>query len=80
MARFKSVTARLLVDFAGRKHQCQHDQRHDIRRGDVRLKVTEGRTDEHFCQRCAIQMLTADIGKLQELLAELEPEAEREAS
>jgi len=80
MAKFKSVTSRLEVDYAGRKHQCQHNPRHDVRRGEIRLKVTEGRTDEHFCRPCAIQMLKADIAKLEEVLAELQPEIAKEAS
>lgn len=72
MARFKSVLSRLLVDRAGRLHKCQHNARHEVRKGEIRLKLTEGRTDEHFCRNCAIQMLMIDMARLQEILDDLQ--------
>ncbi len=80
MARFKSVTARMIVDRARRSHKCQHSDRHVVRMGDARLKVTEDRTDEHFCRDCAIKMLNADLVKIQRLLENLEEEATAETA
>ncbi len=72
MPPLKSTTLRLEIDTAGRKHQCHHNKCHEVFKGQTRLKVTEDRSDEHFCRDCAIKMLKADIEKLQELLAKLE--------
>ncbi len=75
MANYKSTTARLEIDEAKRLHRCQHNQRHEIRKGSLRLKLIEGRSKEHFCTSCAIQMLTADLDKLQALLVSLQEPA-----
>lgn len=83
MARYKSLVARIVLDRAGRLHQCQHSNRHDIAKGEIRLKVSEGRTDEHFCRSCAVEMLESGIYRLQGVLAELKGEVhfdEKEAS
>jgi hypothetical protein len=71
MPRPKSFLLRLTVDQAGKAHNCQHNSSHRLQKGDVRLKVTEGRTDEHFCRECGLKFIDRDIAELQKLRAAL---------
>ena len=79
MGRLKSFLNGVLVDTAGRAHDCQHNRRHRLTKGDRRLKVTG--TDEHFCVTCALQMIERDKQRLstleQQLRGELPLEAEQ---
>src|SRR4051812_5806138 len=71
MGKAKVLHSRLKVDEAGKSHRCQHSKEHLIAKGDKRLKVTEGRTDEHYCLKCAARFLTGSIESLQCLLAQV---------
>jgi len=71
MPKPKSFLRRLQIDHAQRSHNCQHNSAHRIRQGGQRLKVTDGRDQEHFCVPCAIQFLEGDVAKLQSLIAAL---------
>ena len=72
MPRPKSFLPRLDITEAGRAHDCQHNPRHRLSKGDPRLSLQDGRSTEHFCVECARAILKADIARLQTLLASLE--------
>ena len=67
----KSILVRALVDEAKHAHNCQHNARHRLQRGDRRLKVTENRADEHFCVSCALKTIERDKAKLDRLARQL---------
>ena len=71
MPRPKSLLKRIDVDIAQRSHNCQHVRSHRIIQGQKRLKLTVNRTEEHFCIECALQIIDADIRKLQILKEQL---------
>ena len=73
MPRIRSLVERILVDEASRAHDCQANARHRIQRGDKRLKVRNGRSWDHYCLGCAQAIVDRDIGKLNELIEELNP-------
>ena len=73
MPRIRSLVERTLVDEAGRAHNCQANARHRVQRGDKRLKVRNGRSWDHYCLDCAQAIVDRDIGKLNELIEELNP-------
>jgi hypothetical protein len=67
VARPRSLTLPLEVDRAGRRHVCQHNNKHVIVKGDLRLKITVGRSHEHYCAACAtrfIDLATQHLGEL----------------
>ena len=68
------LSGKLTVDSAKRGHNCQHVRSHRIEEGDRRLKVPKGRSFEHFCVACGLNIIQRDITKLRELLADLEDE------
>lgn len=68
----KSLIERVVVDVALRAHNCQANARHRIEKGDIRLKVRNGRSWDHYCRDCASAIITRDIAKLTGLQA-LEP-------
>jgi hypothetical protein len=67
MARFKSLIAQVQIDTAGKAHNCQANARHRLRKGDIRLKVRNGRSWDHYCRACAEIIIDRDIQKLTEL-------------
>jgi hypothetical protein len=71
MPRPKSILQRVTVDIASRAHNCQHISSHRVDKGDKRLKVAVGRSYEHFCIACALQIIESDITKLLQLKKEL---------
>lgn len=73
MPRPKSLlSGNIIVDEAKKAHNCQHNARHRINRGDKRLKIPKGRSSEHYCVSCAIRFIEADIARLKVLTANLE--------
>lgn len=71
MARPKSLTLPMLVDTASRRHNCQHNDKHTVVKGDRRLKVAVGRSHEHYCVECARKFIRQAVERLQQLDAEL---------
>jgi hypothetical protein len=63
----KSLVIRALIDVAGKSHNCQANSKHRVKMGDLRLKVRNGRSWDHYCCDCARKMLELDIEKLKEL-------------
>jgi hypothetical protein len=74
MAQAKGLHRKLAIDEAGKAHKCQHNRTHSIKKGDKRLKVTEGRSSDHYCLNCAAKFLTLSIESLQNLLSEVNAE------
>lgn len=60
----RSLVIRAGVDRALHAHKCQANDRHRIQRGDVRLKVRNGRSWDHYCRACAETMIARGIEKL----------------
>jgi len=71
MARPKSILQKVEVDKAERAHDCKHNKKHRIERGDNRLKVGNKRAYKHYCVACAIEIIERDIVKLQGLAQQL---------
>ena len=71
MPRPKSIVQRVEVDQAKRSHNCQHNSSHRIEKGDLRLKVRDGRSPEHYCVKCALSIIERDKARLQELAEKL---------
>jgi hypothetical protein len=53
MARIKSLIAQVEIDTAGKAHNCQANARHRVQKGEIRLKVRNGRSWDHYCRDCA---------------------------
>ena len=60
----RSLVIGVGVDTALHAHNCQANERHRIERGDVRLKVRNGRSWDHYCRACAESMIARSIAKL----------------
>lgn len=60
----KSLVVQVKVDTAGKAHNCQANAKHRIEKGDVRLKVRNARSWDHYCQDCAATIIERDIAKL----------------
>lgn len=73
MARIKSIVVQVEIDRAGKSHNCQANARHRIQMGDVRLKVRNGRSWDHYCTDCAKAIIAKDKEKL-ELLGLMQPQ------
>ena len=52
------------IDTAGKAHNCQANARHRVEKGEVRLKVRNGRSWDHYCRACAEIIIDRDIQKL----------------
>ncbi|MCI5218144.1 MAG: hypothetical protein D3914_02870 [Candidatus Electrothrix sp. LOE2] len=72
MPRPKSILKRIEVDVALKSHNCQHNRKHRIQRGDKRLKIRKDRSWERYCVDCAMKIIERDIEKLQECASELQ--------
>lgn len=71
MGKLKSFLQNITVDEAAKTHQCQHNNRHTVNKGDRRLKLKVGRSNEHFCVQCAIESIDRDIATLENLKRQL---------
>jgi len=71
MPRPKSILQRIEIDHALQAHNCQHNARHRLQRGDKRLKVWSKRSPEHYCVACALRIIERDIAKLQQIAEQL---------
>lgn len=60
----KSLVVQVKVDTASKAHNCQANAKHRIEMGDVRLKVRNGRSWDHYCHNCAVTIIERDIAKL----------------
>jgi hypothetical protein len=72
MAKPRSLILPLSVDRALKGHSCQHSKKHAIAKGELRLKISVGRTHEHYCVTCAQTFIVQAIERLQKLNTELE--------
>jgi len=53
-----------MIERAEKAHNCQANKRHRIEKGQIRLKVRNGRSWDHYCQECAKTSITRDIETL----------------
>lgn len=65
----KSLICQVGVDIAGKSHNCQANSSHRIAMGEVRLKVRNGRSWDHYCTDCAKRIIARDIARLTALQA-----------
>lgn len=72
MSSPKSLLIRAVIDEAQRAHSCQRNPRHRIERGHKRLKVRKGRSWDHYCMPCAMEMMAHNTARLQELARAVE--------
>jgi len=71
MPRPKSILQPIEIDEVKHAHNCQHSSEHRLQRGDKRLKLRKQRSYDYYCTSCAIEIITRDIARLQEILEEL---------
>lgn len=71
MAPQKKLTKRLLVDIALHSHGCHNNKNHQIIKGTKRLKVIEGRSEQHYCIECAKKFLATGIEELGKISSQL---------
>lgn len=69
----KSLVQRSEVDQAKQAHNCQANKNHRLQRGDLRLKVHDNRSENHYCRVCALAIISRDIAKLEALALQLQP-------
>ena len=67
----KSILHPLSVDETINAHNCQHNKRHRLVRGDKRLKFKVQRSHHHFCANCALRMIEKARARLDELEQQL---------
>lgn len=60
----KSLVTHVEIDTAGKAHNCQASAKHRIEKGDMRLKVRNSRSWDHYCVDCAKKIIGRDIEKL----------------
>jgi hypothetical protein len=65
----RSLVVQVGVDVAGKSHNCQANSKHRIAMGEVRLKVRNGRSWDHYCRACAETIIARDLEKLAVLRA-----------
>jgi hypothetical protein len=73
MARIKSLVAQIECDIAGKAHNCQANSRHRLEKGDIRLKVRNGRSWDHYCRACAETIIKRDMQELSSFLNNFNP-------
>jgi hypothetical protein len=69
----KSLVITVEIDHALKGHDCQANAKHRILKGDLRLKVKDGRSPDHYCMLCASVMIQRGIDKLLDLQQRLPP-------
>lgn len=67
MPRLKSIIYKVDLDFAKKGHNCRHNRRHRIKKGDSRLGVSQDRSTRYYCNECALEMVSQGIGQLESL-------------
>ena len=72
MAKTKSFVSNISIDVVQRAHNCQHNSAHRLVKGDVRLKLKDGRAVEYFCAKCALESVSKDIQRLESIRKQLE--------
>ena len=75
MARPKSLIVSMQWTNAGRAHDCRHNKKHRLEKGQRRLTIKLDGEEQHYCVACAKVFLAADIQRLQALLDQADAEA-----
>ena len=68
MPKAKSFIKSLTVDHAKKSHNCQHNRKHRISKGDIRLGLKESRSPEYYCKDCSIKFLKKSAESIMTLL------------
>lgn len=71
MPKPKSFLKSLSIDSAKRSHNCQHNSKHRIQMGDLRLGLKVERNTEFFCKKCAVKFLENGAKDISDLLDKL---------
>lgn len=74
MAKPKSFVKSISIEKAKKAHNCQHNSKHRILAGDIRVRLKVGRTSEYFCANCALSTIRRDIEMLEGIKKCLEKE------
>jgi hypothetical protein len=72
--RQRSILASIEVRPAGRLCRCGHDQRHAIRKGELRFIVKNpgpASGEKGYCAKCAVEMLNRAHARIDELRGRL---------
>ena len=75
MPAHKGLLLRLAVQPAGKLSHCKHNQKHEIKKGELRFIVKEpgaGTGGRGYCTACASKMIDDAQAKLVELRAEFD--------
>lgn len=72
MAKPRSFISNISIDVVQRAHNCQHNSAHRLVKGDIRLKLKDGRAVEYFCGKCALESISKDIQRLESIRRQLE--------
>ncbi|VWX58803.1 conserved hypothetical protein [Burkholderiales bacterium 8X] len=60
----KSLITQVAIDRAGKSHNCQANSKHRVTMGEIRLKVRNGRSWDHYCRACGENIIARDLAKL----------------
>jgi hypothetical protein len=63
----KSLVIQAKVDVVGAAHDCQANHGRRLVKGEVRLKVRNGRSWDHYCRECADKIIASSMAKLAKL-------------
>lgn len=74
MAKGKSLTKKLVINTAKKKHKCKSNSKHIILKGDIRLEVHEGRNNHTYCKDCGIKFTQTGLEELARVLQDLKTE------
>jgi len=72
MAKPKSFLKSISIDCAKRAHNCQHNSKHRILKGDKRLGLRVERSTEYYCKKCAVEFLEKNLEEIKTLIAEFQ--------
>jgi hypothetical protein len=72
MPRAKSLLYTLGLTTVGRAHDCRFNAKHRLEKGARRLTIKVDGDEHNYCLACARSFVMRDIGRLQELLAEID--------
>jgi hypothetical protein len=72
VGRVRSLLIRVEIDTAQRAHKCQANARHEIKRGDQRLNVRNGRGWDRYCTDCARKIVDSSLTSLSSVSVAIE--------
>lgn len=67
----KKIVKNTSWDTAIHSHKCKNNSKHTITKGDRRLKIKEGRSENHYCVQCAEKILKNGLSEIESLIGDL---------